>query len=118
MSEPKNCVLWRNPKSVVGAPLRASFELLETFVKDDHWWRYLLKCRECGQLYAFEFLEEIDWVNSDDPQYSTWVPVETEEEIERLRSAGQLDFRMFPPYLCKDWPKGGKQKIYWVTDEE
>ena len=118
MTLPKSCVLWRNPKSVVSAPLEDGFELLDTFVDESHWWRYLLKCRECGQLYFFEFLEEVDWVDSDDPQYCTWIPLETKEELERLKAAAQLSLRTFTPHLCDDRPKGEKRKVYWVTGEE
>ena len=117
MNQPKNCVLWRNPEPVVKAPLQDSFELLETFVEESHWWRYLLKCRECNQLYVFEFQEEVDWADGDDPQHATYIPVETDEEIQVLKAAAPLDIRMFRPYLCDDRPKGSKRKIYWVTDD-
>jgi hypothetical protein len=117
MNQPKNCVLWRDPESVVSVPLQQGFELLETFVEESHWWRYLLKCRECGQLYVFEFLEEVDWVDSDDPQFCTWIPIETDEEVERLKAAAQLDLRMFKPHLCDDRPKGGERKVYWERGE-
>ncbi len=117
MNQPKNCVLWRDPASVVSRPLQDGFELLETFVKESHWWRYLLKCRECGQLYFYEFLEDVDWADSDDPQYCTWIPVETDEEVERLKAAAELDMRMFKPRLCDDRPKGEQRKVYWVTGE-
>lgn len=117
MNQPKSCVLWRDPESVISVPLRDGFELLETFVKESHWWRYLLKCRECGQVYVFEFLEEVDWVDSDDPRYCTWIPIETDEEVQRVKAAGQLDMRSFIPHLCDDRPKGAERKVYWVTGE-
>jgi hypothetical protein len=118
MNQPKSCVLWRDPGPVISRPLRDGFELLETFVKESHWWRYLLKCRECGQRYVFEFHEEIDWVDGDDPQYCTWIPIETDEEAQRLKAAAPLDLRTFMPHLCDDRPKGEERKVYWVTGEE
>ncbi len=117
MNQSRSCVLWRDPESVISAPLADGFELLETFVKESHWWRYLLKCRGCGQRYFFEFLEEIDWADGDDPQYCTWIPLETDEELERLKAAAQLDMRTFLPHLCDDRPKGEKRKVYWVTGD-
>ncbi len=36
------------------------------YADESHFQRYLLKCRECGQLYFFEFLEEIDWSHGKD----------------------------------------------------
>lgn len=117
MKAPTGCALWRNPEPAATAPLAASFELVETFVKESHYWRYLLKCRECGQLYFFQFEEDVDWVDSDDPQYSTWVPVETADEIAQLKAAGALDLRGFVPHLRKDWPKGEARRVYWVDAE-
>jgi hypothetical protein len=42
----------------------------------------MLKCRECGQLYFFEFYDWIDWEDGRDPQYTTYIPVEIDEEVE------------------------------------
>jgi hypothetical protein len=53
--------------------------LLDTYADDSHLSRRLLKCRECAQLYFFEFYEEIDWLDSKDPQYVTYIPVETRD---------------------------------------
>jgi len=117
MKLPKSCVLWLDPASVVSLPLQDGFKLLETFVKESHWWRYLLECRECGQLYFFEFQEEVDWVDGDDPQYCTWIPIDTDEQVQRLKMAAPLDLRMFLPHLCDDRPKGEKRKVHWVTGE-
>lgn len=111
------CELWTEPEATVAKGLRPVFELIETYAKESHWWRYLLKCRECGQLYVFDFYEEIDWEGGQDPQFTTWVPVSGDLEIENvLRSApGQLT--AFVPRLCKDWPKGEpKAKLYWVIE--
>lgn len=117
MKAPTGCVLWTDPEPVASAPTAAHFELLETFVEDSHWWRYLLRCRECGQRYVFEFAEEIDWVDGDDPQYCTWVPVESDAEVALVRASGRLDMRSFLPHLRKDWPKGEDRKVYWVTGD-
>jgi len=113
MKSPTGCALWRNPEPLVTGVLEQSFERLERFVQDDHWSRSLLRCRECGQLYFFEFYEEVDWADGDDPQYCTWIPVETS-----LRAAGRLELRRLAPRLCEDWPKGGEQRVYWVRDGE
>jgi hypothetical protein len=116
MNEPRHCALWKQPEQAHGRPLKIQFELLETFVEESHWWRYLLKCRECGQRYFFEFYEEIDWVSGDDPQFTTWIPVATEEEIAAARAAPASALGAFVPRLCKDWPREAKEaKLYWVT---
>ena len=90
MKEPTQCVLWTKPK-LVERPKKEHFELVETYVDESHWWRYLLKCRECGQLYFYEFYEIIDWEHGDDPQYSTYIPVETDAEIETLKKTSPFE---------------------------
>jgi hypothetical protein len=115
VNEPTRCALWKRPEQVAGGPLKTHFELLETFVKESHWWRYLLRCRECGQRYFFEFYEEIDWVGGDDPQFSTWIPVSTEDEIEAARAAPAGALGGFVPRLCKDWPRDAEEpKVFWI----
>jgi len=107
-------VLWKYPE-LVNAPISGPFELLETYSKDSHLWRYLLRCRECGQRYFFEFYEEIDWVDGEDPQYSTYLPVETDAEIAKLQNATQVELLQFTPRLQKDFPKGAKEPtLRWV----
>src|SRR5262245_35598944 len=60
MKAPIQCAFWEKPE-LVNEPNRWDrFELLETFVDDSHEFRHLLKCKECGQLYFFEFYEWID----------------------------------------------------------
>ncbi len=111
---PTQCVLWKYPE-LVNAPISGPFELLETYSKDSHLWRYLLRCRECGQRYFFEFYEEIDWVDGEDPQYSTYLPVETDAEIAKLQNATQVELLQFTPRLQKDFPKGAKEPtLRWV----
>ncbi len=87
--------------------MKKTFELINTYIYESHWWRYLLKCRECGQLYFFEFSEEIDWEKGEDPQYSAYIPVETRQEIEVLRENGRT-LESVRPQLSIDYPKGAK----------
>jgi hypothetical protein len=114
MKSPVRCILWSQPELANGA-MKEQFELLETFVDDSHWRRYLLKCRECGQRYFFEFYEEIDWEEGDDPQYSTFIAVESDEEIETLKVTSPFGLLRFSPRLVRDFPKGSdKPTIGWV----
>ncbi len=111
---PTQCALWKHPELVNG-PISGPFELLETYYKDSHFWRYLLRCRECGQRYFFEFYEEVDWVDGENPQYSTYLPVETDAEIAKLRKTTRTDLLLFAPRLQKDFPKGAKAPtLRWV----
>ena len=119
MKAPTGCALWTNPEPAATAVLRDGFERLREFVDESHWSRSLLRCRECGQLYVFEFYEEIDWVDGDDPQYCTWLPVETDAEVESLSRPAVANLRAYRPHLRKDWPKGAPAaRVYWVRETE
>jgi hypothetical protein len=114
MKNPIQCELWEKPELASG-PMKDRFELLETFEDESHLWRYLLKCRECGQLYFYEFYEEIDWVDGEDPQYVTYIPVETEAEIEVLKKCTPIELCGYFPRLQRDFAKGAKEPtVRWV----
>jgi hypothetical protein len=58
---------------------------------------------------------KIDWVGGEDPQYVTYIPVETEAEIEVLRKCTPSDLCLHFPRLQKDFPKGAKEPtVRWV----
>jgi hypothetical protein len=119
MRSPTQCELWTQPERVLAGGLASGFELLDTFEKDSHWWRYLLKCRGCGQRYVYEFYEEVDWADGEDPQYVTWVPVETDDDIAAVKAAAPGVLGAFVPRLCKDWPKGAAHAtLHWVKSEQ
>ena len=108
MKEPVGCVFWEQPELAFEGPIKTRFERIETILKDDNWWRYLLKCRECGQLYFFEFYEETDWEGGNDPQFSVLIPVESDAEIKSLQ-VNRLGLLKFFPRLHKDLPKAAKK---------
>jgi hypothetical protein len=113
--DPTACVLWNDPDAAIARPMREAFDLLETLVKESHWWRYILRCRCCGQRYFFEFHEEVDWADGEDPQFSVWVPFATEAELAALKAAPPGVMGEFVPRLCKDYPKGAKApRIHWI----
>jgi hypothetical protein len=116
MKAPTQCALWKKPE-LVDEPRENRFELLETFVDESHLSRDLLKCKECGQLYFFEFYEEIDWEDGNDPQYSKYIPVENGAEIEMLKKASPLKLLQYLPQLRHDFPKDAKSpKTYWANN--
>ena len=115
MRNPTQCVLWDKPERFKG-PLKDQFERLETLVDESHWIRHILKCRECGQRYFYEFYEVIDWVDGEDPQYRTLVPFDTEEELEALRASNHMTLLEFSPRLQRDWPKGvDAPTVGWIA---
>ena len=111
--EPRGCVYWDQPELVRGG-MQEKFELLETYADESHLRRYLLKCRECGQLYFFEFSEQVDWVDGDDPQFSQYVPVSSAEQAKGLAALDGFGLQRASPVLCIDFPKGAKAPaVYW-----
>ena len=114
-AEPTQCVYWQNPELVRAAPMKEGFELIDTYADESHLRRYLLKCRECGQLYFFEFYEWVDWENGNDPQYSKYIPVPTVDDAQMLRKATQAELLLFSPSLNIDFPKDViAPTIYWA----
>ena len=75
------CVLRRDPKIALSRKVSEGFVLLETIGDDDHWWRYLLECRCCGQRYLYDFYETVDWVGGNDPQRVMIVPISDDIEL-------------------------------------
>jgi len=115
MKSPTQCILWENPELVAGSK-EDRFEPMDTYVDDSHLIRRLLKCRECGQLYFYEFYEEIDWDAGEDPQYRTYIPVENDAEIEALKKASASELSKYFPRLQRDFPKGAKvpKAAQWI----
>jgi phage terminase large subunit GpA-like protein len=114
-AQPAQCVYWRNPELVRAAPMKEGFELIDTYAKESHLTRYLLKCPECGQLYFFEFYEWVDWEHGNDPQYSKYIPVPSVGDAQMLRKATQAELLLFSPSLNIDFPRDADApKIYWA----
>jgi hypothetical protein len=100
---------------VRAAPMKEGFELIDTYADESHLRRYLLKCRECGQLYFFEFYEWVDWEHGNDPQYSKYIPLPTASDAQMLRKASQAEPLLFSPSLNIDFPKNADAlTIYWA----
>lgn len=111
--EPVQCLYWTDASAIREGMLKDRFELIETYVKDDQFWQYLLRCRECGQLYFMEFREETDWVGGNDPQYTTYVPVRDVEEGAKVQKVGCVHFA---PRLQSMYPEALTHPIlHWIT---
>jgi hypothetical protein len=83
--------------------LRNDLEVIDTFVDESHLIRRLERCRKCGQLYFYEFTEEIDWLDGNDPQYRTWIPVQDAQsalELSKLALGGLSRY----PAIRSDFP--------------
>jgi hypothetical protein len=109
---PTQCALWEQP-DLVTAP-RGRFETVETYEDDSHLRRALLKCRECGQLYFYEFYEQVDWDNGDDAQYSTYIPVPERDEALRIKDLPVYGLMRYSPRLQWDHPTGKPARLNWI----
>lgn len=97
--------------------LRKDLLVIDTYEEDSHLIRRLEKCRKCGQLYFYEFYEEIDWTAGNDPQYRTWIPVEDVESAKELSTLNYLEILRFPSIRC-DFPSDAQAPSdpKWVNE--
>lgn len=93
---------------------KENFQVLKVFIDENHLWRYLLKCQDCGQLYFYEFFEEIDWEKGNDPQFTTFIPVNTPDEAELISKKSPLELLLVSPRLQQDFGKGNDGQIRWI----
>jgi hypothetical protein len=111
-----NCHLFAVPILTKEIINEAHLELLEqlcTFLNDSHLMRRLLRCKDCGQRYFYEFREEMDFLNGEDPQYRTYIAVTADEPLNRLINSdmffsGALETH---PHIKHDWPIDGTQTV-------
>ena len=125
MMIPTQCQLWQKEQvTSEDIQLGSHFEILNTFEDSSHLTRLLLRCRDCGQLYFYEFYEEIDWEGGNDPHYLTFLPIESEEEARRLAKmapvssvAGMAPIELLQlyPRLQGAWPADAERlTIRWI----
>ena len=84
---PRDCHL-RAQGNPTRDQLRNDLRVIDTYVDESHLIRRLEQCKLCGQLYFYEFYEEIDWLEGNDPQYRIWIPVEDADSARELNKLG------------------------------
>ena len=116
LTKPTQCHLWQKEGLTdEDLNLENNFELLRTFEDESHLTKRLLKCKECGQLYFYEFYEVVDWVGGHDPQYRTFIPIETEDAAGKMAEMWPHELFQFWPRLQDDWVSEKKKSIvYWM----
>jgi hypothetical protein len=98
---PAACALWEHPERA-GGKFAEIFEEVESYEDSSHLSRALYKCRECGQLYFFEWYEWVDWDGGDDRSCSTLIPVQTPEQLEALKQTDMFGLMRYYPRLHLD----------------
>jgi hypothetical protein len=94
-------------------------ETVKAYQDESHLIRMLLRCPRCGQLYFYEFYEEIDWADSEDPQWRTLVPVADQASAEALDRLSPGALRAYPA-IRMDYPKAAAApgRPHWVGLEK
>jgi len=77
------CCLWNNPR-LTKKELLDSLKLVEAIVQESHFTRKIVRCKTCGQLYLYQFIEEVDWEGGNDTQFFKWIPVKDIEHAYEL----------------------------------
>ena len=111
---PINCHLWQKEKLT---PEDLDFEIVETIEESSHFDRSILRCKRCGQLYFYEFLEFIDWEGGDDKMHVTHIPIE-EKDIEELKTKSSLELLAYSPRLQWDTHGENADKVIWIGKED
>lgn len=88
------CHLLQNDKIEYCTDLCGSLEEIFIFDDYDHDYRSLKKCKNCGQLYLYQFLE-FTMIAKEDPQYWTWVPVKSFKEAKKLSRMDSSDLNYY-----------------------
>ena len=116
VSEPRQSLYWRER---VQGGLKDRFERIAEYANESHLRRYLLKCRECGQLYFFGFYEWVDWEKGNDPQYTKFIPVNSVDEGAELARLSPSELLGVSPRLATDFPDDvSKPTPYWFGKQE
>ncbi len=102
MNLPTQCHLWQKERI---AEFPSELEAIdEGFYREypnatgaDHNERTLMKCKECGQLYLYEFLEWINEADGNDKMYSNYYLI-SPNEVDASFTKGTYD-------LIKEYPR-------------
>ncbi len=90
------------------------FETLKIYTMESHLVRKLLKHVPSGELYFYEFYEKIDWLNGNDPQYNTYIPVANETESDNINKLDLFEIHNITPRIIFDWKEDDTKTIHWI----
>ncbi len=98
---------------------RGALAQVAELIDESHFSVRILACQHCTQRFLSVFEEEIDWVDGDDPQYWTLLPL-TADEATRLLDSGDALTRtelvaLGPGRRClhRHHPKGAAPRTCW-----
>lgn len=101
---------------------RGQLEREDLLVDEAHYRVMILTCAACAQRFISIFTEKIDWVDGEDPQFWTVVPLTQQEAADLSCRRGSLSdgelISLAPDRrsLRRDYPKGAdKPSLFWAT---
>jgi UDP-N-acetylmuramate-alanine ligase len=92
----------------------SDFEMIKVYINDDHFIRKLLKHIPSDELYFYEFKEDIDYVNGNDPQYRTYIPVKDEVKADEINKLDIFGIHTISPRLIDDWLADDTRRTLWI----
>ena len=90
-------------------------------IDESHYRVMILACPRCTQRFVSVFTETVDWVEGDDPQYWTLLPIIGEEAADLVQQRlSPTETKLYElghgrRSLRLDHPKGVARRIFWGT---
>ena len=98
---------------------RSALATEHDLIDESHFHVTIRLCHACSQRFVAVFTETIDWVDGDDPQYWTLLPITAEETAQLVERRGSLTATKLDALgsgrrcLQHDHPKGQAARSYW-----
>jgi hypothetical protein len=102
MGDITGCHLWQQAAAISQDEL-LKLEDVETFVDESHLIRRIKRCPACGQLFFYQFREDIDWEKGEDPNWRILIPVKTREEAVTLNDENEFAVLTRRPRIQWSW---------------
>ncbi len=107
---PTQCRLWNDPEYMKQVGMQM-FDIIDTYIDEDHDREMLLQCKECSQLYHYSMHESTDWEGGNDLIYRVYTPVSPKKGSKSVTYSGY-------PRLQYDWPAGQESpKVWWNSGD-
>lgn len=111
---------WPTAADAVWEARRALTHAAE-LIDESHFHVMILACPCCSQRFVSIFTETIDWVDGDDPQYWSLLPITDAEAADLVRQQDSLTEAVLGSLgrgrrcLRVDYPKAAPRRIFWAT---
>lgn len=98
---------------------RRSLAHASVLLDESHFIVNILGCPACGQRFLSVFTEEVDWVDGDDSQYWTLLPINLAEAVDLARRGGEQaagavhSLAQGRRCLQRSHPKGEEARTFW-----